>query len=250
MFYKVLNYIKRRIKSRWLMFTDPKRVQLHGINLNLEHESIPKSLRAFFYYGGYEKQEIQILTKNLSPADIVMEIGAGIGFLSSYCAKKIGSQRVHAYEANPKMIPKIQETYKLNEVSPCLHNVLLSENEKEVDFFLEPGFWSSSTIERSAQSEKVLVQSKNINKELDNIKPTFLIIDIEGGEKDLIPLIDFSSIRKIIIEMHPHVIGNDEVSGVIELVLSKGFNLRLDESIGEVLFFELANDSAINKDAA
>jgi FkbM family methyltransferase len=215
-------------------------MSLHGVKLNLNHDNITHQLKSFFYNENYEAEEVGILKNHLKPNDIVMEIGAGIGFLSCYCAQHIGSARVFAYEANPFMINKINETYSLNNVTPEIYNKLLTSKTGKTAFFLEKNFWSSSSIRRSTDSEEVEVVTANINDEIKQKKPSFLIIDIEGGEKDLIPLIDFANnqIQKILIEIHPHVIGERKASELVSCIISNSFNLNLRESKGIVLLFE------------
>src|SRR5207237_906870 len=55
--------------------------------------------------GRYEQDECRLIEQVLSPADVVLEVGAGLGLVSAYCAKRLGSSRVFAYEANPDLEP-------------------------------------------------------------------------------------------------------------------------------------------------
>jgi len=243
MIKKAIRYFMRMLKAKIRKILSVKKMQLRGVWVELTHDNISPELKHFFYNESYESEEIGILSKHLSSHDVVMEIGAGIGFLSTYCAKQIGSDKVFAYEANPFMIEKIKETYKLNSVEPVIKNTLLSNKEENINFYLEKNFWSSSTVKRSEDAECVQVKSSDINNEISQTKPTFLIVDIEGGEKDLIPMIDFknNSIQKIIIEIHPHVIGEYESSKIIESVISQGFAINFKESKGIVFMFERKN---------
>src|SRR3954463_5744859 len=70
--------------------------------------------------GGYERDELRLIGMVLSPSDVVLEIGAGLGIVSAYCAKRVGSNRVFAFEATPDLEPCIRETYALNGVEPTL----------------------------------------------------------------------------------------------------------------------------------
>jgi predicted O-methyltransferase YrrM len=70
--------------------------------------------------GGYEREELRLIGAVLSPADVVLEVGAGLGLVSTYCAQRIGSNRVFAYEADPELESCIRETYHLNRVEPTL----------------------------------------------------------------------------------------------------------------------------------
>jgi hypothetical protein len=49
---------------------------------------------------------------------------------------------------------------------------------------------------------------------------------------------NLSKINKIIIEIHPHIIGKKKSSGLIELILSKGFEMNFDYTSGTVWVFE------------
>jgi len=240
MIKKAIKYFQRMLRAKIRKLLKVKKMQLNGVWVELTHDNISPELKDFFYNESYEGEEIGILSKHLSKDDVVMEIGAGIGFLSTFCAKQIGSDKVFAYEANPFMIDKIKETYKINNVSPTIKNTLLSNKEENINFYLEKNFWSSSTVQRSKDAECVQVKSTDINNEIEQIQPSFLIVDIEGGEKDLIPMIDFqkNNIKKIIIEIHPHVIGEKEASDLIAHIISKGFSLNFKETKGIVFMFE------------
>ena len=240
MIKKGLKYCIKNIKGKIRQLLDVKHMQLHGVSIDLTHENISPALKKFFYYQVYESGEVKILSKHLSDDDVVMEIGAGIGFLSAYCAKAVGSGKVFAYEANPFMIDKIKETYKLNNVTPTIKNILLSNKEQNLNFYLEDEFWSSSTVKRSDSARCVQVNSCDVNVEIKNIQPNFLIIDIEGGEKNLLPMIDFKSnkVKKIIIEVHPHVIGDYEASQIVKYLIDEGFYINFKDSSGIVLMFE------------
>jgi hypothetical protein len=112
--------------------------------------------------------------------------------------------------------------------------------KENLDFYLEKNFWSSLTVKRSDDAKCVQVKSIDINEEINQVKPTFLIVDIEGGEKELIPMIDFknNNIQKIIIEIHPHVIGEYKASKIIEYLIVNGFSMNFKETKGIVFMFE------------
>ncbi len=210
-------------------------VEIEGVKLNIDHPSI-KGIKKFFYENKYEHKEIAILKNVLEEDDVVFEVGAGIGFISTFCAERVN--KVIAYEANPEMIKKIKETYKLNGVNPILKEGILLDKEGEIEFFLEKNFWSSSTIRRSKDSKKIRVRTFNVNKEIEKFDPNFLIIDIEGGEKDLIPIIDYKNINKVLIEFHPDIIGEKLVSNLIKYLIEQGFYLDLYKSIRNVCYFQ------------
>lgn len=212
MINKIVNRLLIEIKYRIRNITKPDDIELYGVKLNINHPSISNELRKFFYNESYEGSEIRVLKKVLTKNDKVLEIGAGIGFISTYCSKQIGSENVVAYEANPKMVEKIKETYQENDIKPTINNIILSNENSEMSFYLEKNFWSSSMVKRNEDAKEIKVKTKNINNEISKYKSTFLIIDIEGGEEHLIPIIDFNAINKVLIELHPSIIGNKSIS--------------------------------------
>ena len=234
---KIVKKIKKQLKYIARRIIQKKIIVIHDVMLNIEHQSINKNLRHHFYKGTYEGEELKVLKQVLTSSDKILEIGAGIGFLSTFCAKFIGDNNVVAYEANPQMIQKIKETYALNDINPTIHNIILSDRDGESDFYLEPEFWASSMIKISDQSKLVKVKTKNINSAITDNKTNFLIIDIEGGEKSLIPLIDFSNITKLLIELHPNILVDNAISIIIQDLLNKGFMLDVLKSYKNVFYF-------------
>lgn len=215
-------------------------IALSGTKVKVRDDAIHPAIRKHFYRATYEQDEVRILSQVLTFDDLVMEIGAGIGFLSSYCAQKVGDKKVYAYEANTRLRPIIEENYRLNKVSPVLINAILSENGGSNEtFYVDSAFWSSSTHKRSTDAEKITVPTLNVNHEISKHNPSILVMDIEGGERELVPIINFaeSEIRKFIIEIHPHVIGDEASSEVISKILSEGFTLDFSLSKPPVYYF-------------
>jgi FkbM family methyltransferase len=131
----------------------------------------------------------------LEKGDRVLEVGAGIGFLSILAAKIVWSENVFCYEANPQLIKTIQRNFELNGYYPILKNCIISESVGFRQFYIENDFWSSSTYKRSHNAKEKDIQTEEINDVLNRYRPNTIIMDIEGGEKDLIPIINFNNIK-------------------------------------------------------
>jgi FkbM family methyltransferase len=179
--------------------------------------------------GAYERPELRMVGARLEANDIVLEIGSGLGFISTYCAKIIGSERVHAFEGNPALESIIRETFKLNKVSPNFEICLIGAANGQVDFYVTKSFWASST-KMIPGGRKTVVPMKSFHQEVSRIKPTFLIIDIEGGETDLFSdaMDSLRSVRKIAIEIHPWVVGADAIDAMERKIIQAGFT-RVEE---------------------
>jgi FkbM family methyltransferase len=216
---------QKRIKKLLRHVHMPAYADNGGILLPTSHPCISPGIRQSIYFGDYESKEIDIVSRKLAKDDVVMEIGAGIGFLSAYCARIVGSDRVFAYEANPALMEVIAATHAKNKVAPTVTNALLGEAEGEREFFLEPEFWASSLCRISDRATSIKVRQISLNAEMALRKPTFLIVDIEGGEYELFGFADLASVRKICLEVHPDVLGDARISEIFRRLFDQGFSL-------------------------
>lgn len=212
-------------------------IEMRGVRIPVDGEFSSKVL-ADLYFGDYEAAEMRIVSKKISKEDVVLEFGGGLGLVSTYCAQLIGSERVFCYEANPAMIKVIKRTYGANRVLPNLTHGLLGTEDGVAELFVGDHFYGASTVSRVAGAKSVKVPSFSINPVIRNLGPTFLIMDVEGGERDLIPVIDFSGIRKMIVELHPGRIGEDGINLVRRRITEAGFSVDVAVSEEKILFVE------------
>ena len=207
----------------------------HGVMLPVKHRLVSPGIAREIYLGDYEAKEIEIISRRLAADDVVFEVGAGLGYLSAYCAKLTGSDRVFTYEANPELIPLIRETHARNNVAPTLINALLAQGEGKREFHLEDDFWASSAHRSGGRS--ITVKQLDLNAELARVKPSFLIVDIEGGEAEFFAGADLSTVQKICVETHPDVLGDRVLSEMFAGLVAQGFALDFSLIRKNVFFF-------------
>ncbi|MBM4385175.1 MAG: FkbM family methyltransferase [Deltaproteobacteria bacterium] len=218
-------------------------MRLHGVWLEVPADASAAHRREV-YAERYERGEARCVLLRLDADDVVMEVGAGVGFVSTLCALRVGSERVTCYEANPALLPRIRETFAANGVSPALVHGVLAREAGEAELFVEREFVSSSLRERSGEARAVRVPRLAVNEELRRVRPTCLVIDIEGGESELLPAIDWTGVRKLVLEVHPHVIGEARVRELIALIEAEGFREERGVSSTRKKFFARASVSA------
>jgi FkbM family methyltransferase len=183
----------------------PREVVLHGVRLALGDTATAAFTRTL-YAERYERGEARCLLRRLASDDVVLEIGAGLGFLATLCAQRIGSERVTACEANPALLPLLRETFARNGVAPALVHGVVSDRAGSAELFVTPEFTGSSTHARPGATP-IAVPRLAVNGLLRERRPTLLVVDVEGGESELLPAIDWTGIRKLVLELHPDVIG-------------------------------------------
>ncbi|OLP18237.1 hypothetical protein BST81_11810 [Leptolyngbya sp. 'hensonii'] len=226
---------RRRILIEQRRRTQPDVIELAGIKLPIG-DHLSQGMREALYGEYYEQSEISILKNQLRPEDIVMEIGTCLGFLASYCAKTIGSDRVFSYEGNPALEAHIRHTYHLNQVNPTQSMCLIGEHHGEATFYIGPSLWSASIIQRDARFQPTQVPVKSFNQELERINPSFLIVDIEGGEYEFMQYARFNSVTKILMELHERVLGQEKIAAVKSQLLAAGFQIDPSQSDPDIIF--------------
>lgn len=219
-------------------------IHSHGLLFPNDTDVLIPRTRQALRQNTYELREFQAVQALVNSDDIVLEIGAGIGFMSTVVAKICKAKSVEAYEANPGLIPYIHKTHQINEVTNVtVHNAVLAENQGEpVDFHVRRNLLASSLDPMQGDSdggvlsvEKVPVH--NINTVLKTLKPTVLICDIEGAEADLLPVADLTGIRCAIVELHPQWIGQKGVQAVFDTMHRAGLTYFPKRSNKKVVTF-------------
>ena len=236
---KRARFISGRIWSSGMsrVFGFPRWVLMNNVWLPCKHPLIASDIAEAIFRGNYESKELKLIGSNLDVADIVLELGSGIGCVSSFCSLVIGSDRVHTVEANPLLVPLIHETFKKNNVSPTLHNVFLGQGEGVEIFHVSDSFWESSSVSHSSEMKKIEVRRVDVNQKLAEISPTFLILDIEGGEGDFFAYADLATVRKICLETHEEEIGGVALSKIFRHLFDVGFTMDFKTVFRNVYFF-------------
>ena len=227
-----------KLKKLAWRFSQPDWADNHGVMLPVKHKLVSPGIAREIYLGDYEAKEIEIISRRLAADDVVFEVGAGLGYLSAYCAKRNGSNKVFTYEANPELIPLIRETHARNGVSPTVTNALLARGSGEREFRIEDDFWASSAHRDGGRA--IMVKQLDLDAELARIQPSFMIVDIEGGEAEFFAGTDLATVKKICVETHPDVLGDQVLSEMFAALVAKGFALDFSLIRKNVFFFHRA----------
>ncbi|WP_437352968.1 FkbM family methyltransferase [Neorhizobium petrolearium] len=216
----------RSLRRHFRTMTNAPTVTISGVRLVSEQGKVPVMLRNHLYREVYEDTERNLLLRVLKPGMRVLEIGAGMGFISLLATKLSGEGNVVSYEANPVLEPLIRENYALNALAPQLRMKAVTLNGGPLSFFQSDNIISSSSHDRNMEARKITVESDAFANVLDEINPDVLVIDVEGAEVELFQIADLRNVRHIIIELHPHIVGEDKINQIIAGLESDGFVIR------------------------
>lgn len=211
-----------------------------GIKFPKDGKFITGMIRGSLKQGSYEAKEADVMLKVVRDGDTVIELGAGIGFMSSYIAANRKVNAVHSFEANPHLIPLIRQVHQINGLENThITNAILGPRKGKVDFHVSAKLLEStlSPVEGSTYDEVVKVDVLNANKVLRDTGANMLVCDIEGAEVDLIPKLDLSNIRAAVIELHPQWIGPEGVNAVFRAFMDGGLAYYARGSTQKVVSF-------------
>jgi FkbM family methyltransferase len=204
---------------------------LHGIRIPIDRDIITDRILYSIIRGRYESTESKALKAHIRSDDRVLELGGGLGLISALASKIVKSGEVVSVEANPRMVHYIAQVHALNGIQATVLNAIVAKSDtaKAAPFYLRKNFWSSSMSPQPADYvETVQVPVRGINELVQQYQPTVAIIDIEGGETELIAGNWPDQLRLIIMEVHTDVIGNDGLQRIKDFFVKAGFSANLN----------------------
>ncbi|MBP2237137.1 FkbM family methyltransferase [Sinorhizobium kostiense] len=221
--------LARSIRKKYRYFVDAKTVTIDGVTLISDRDRIPLYLRDLMYREVYEDTERNILLKILKRGHKVVELGTGLGFISLLAARICGSENVNTYEANPAIESLIRENFRLNNIEPQLHMRAVTRDGRKLSFNAADNIISSSSFERGVSGRTLDVDSEAFSEVLRAHSPDVLIMDVEGGEYELLMSDNLGPIEHILVELHPHIIGREKVNEIRSHLGAKGFAVESND---------------------
>lgn len=225
---------KRAARAYYGWSTRRSVVTVGGVTLPVAHDLSWKVKKRLFT-GRYEETEHRLLSKYLREDDKVVDLGAGLGFLTTFSAKKCGSESVVAYEASPEIVKLAKKTFELNDVNPRIEEkAICSSSQKRKILYLREDFWSASLEEGDEHTDQVIVDTVSLNDVFVKHWPSFVIMDIEGSELEFVSTPIPMCLRTCIIEVHPNKTSENVVTKVHSWLDKEGFDITYD-SRGDVV---------------
>ena len=225
---------------------NPNAIVLSGVTIPIDENIFSPTVITAMRSGKYENRESHVLPNILKEGDRVLEIGAGVGYISTLAARDSRTAAIRVYEANPFLIPVIKNVHKINKVDgiEVINRVLSnSKPDSKSKFYLRKDFWGSSLAEEPWDYEGTIdVQNASFSKEIEAFNPTLIICDIEGGELDLFLGAELNRVERVYMEVHQEVIGGLGMKRLFEAMSDKGFYYNQWHSCGAVVLFSKVNE--------
>lgn len=135
--------------------------------------------------GEWEPETFQILNKFLTPDSIVFDIGAWVGPISLYASRI--AKEVFAFEPDPVASRTLETNIELNHIENIkVYPVAVSNKDGHIDIGARTEFGDSMTSELWSKN-MIRVPSFLFSRIGQEHSPTFIKMDIEGGEYYALP---------------------------------------------------------------
>ena len=225
------------VKNHWLAGIDEDRMRwlrrgyegmLSMVNLGRGvprtingRESIRVSPRHRYVDETYEPEVFELLMREMSPDDVVFDIGAYIGIYAIILSRHLGENgRVHAFEPAPESAKLLLEHLELND---ACHKVSVWQCGVSSQCGRARLFASSAHIQNSFSADAFDDQSPTAAVEVpvvsidafcarESVRPTWVKVDTEGWEMHVLEgaenLISTEAHVRFIVEMHPYAWGS------------------------------------------
>ena len=188
--------------------------KIHGIKLELTEDPMNKIItREMVNYG--------IENLPLTKEDKILDIGAHVGIFSITMAKLYPQVNIEAYEPVKENFEKLVKNIKLNGVKNVIpHNYGITMDARNI--YLAKTSHENSGSFREGLNGGIKCDSVSMKMVMNDVKPTFIKIDCEGFEKELLInsgiLEELKKVKYIRGELHKKEEAN-EIIDFIQLII-------------------------------
>ncbi|MBD2436138.1 FkbM family methyltransferase [Nostoc sp. FACHB-110] len=223
-----------KIVKNWLKFQLRKTLAIPVLedSVNLLRSKIPRDDQGLFgisywYEGNLWEPPVQIALRDLcKPGDVVFDVGANFGGLTTVMSRMVGPRGVVcAFEASPRIIDKCQRNIVLSGCNnvQVYHVAIYSKSHEKVPIYLgshlnDSIYASNSNTDIPAFNISTLALDDFIN--FTGLVPNLVKMDIEGAEFDAI-----KGMLNTIVTAKPHLILETQPQDTqcLDLLREKGY---------------------------
>ncbi len=214
--------------------------ELSGVSLDVPDRLLTPRIRDRLETGRYEANEARAAQLMIDYGDRVLELGAGVGYISTICAMLAGSQNVMSVEANPKLLNTARTNLDRNdcEEAVLLHGAIVGKPVRGDHVYLKGAnaFWACS-LGTAEDEGAISVPALVFGDLLEAHKPTVVIMDIEGAEADLFNIPWPDCVRVVTLELHPNRYRDTAIKHIFDNMSEAGFVYAPDLSRGALVGF-------------
>lgn len=237
-FLREIPFRLKRVRYHWLRSKLTGRLvelrgntwMLDGLRFSLDNPAIDISTKGRFFRGTYEDDGRTMVRRHIIRELPVIEGGGSIGVTSCIINRLLQDPTAHlVLEPNPALLPTLEKNCDQNGCKFQILHAALDEHGPTATFHLHKKCIGGS-VQRVTGSP-ITVPAVTVGGLLAKTgwKKISLVLDIEGGEIDLIneeSQILRDHVAALIVEMHPFISGSLVVAASLQKLEHLGFTLR------------------------
>lgn len=225
--YRLINKIN---KDKYKIVT----VNGSKMYIHLDDDGISKDL---YLYKEREKFATECLKSFIKEDDVIIEIGANIGYYVLLETKIAKKGKIFAIEPMPFSRKLLTMNVKLNNVENVeIYHFAIGDQNKEQEFYIYKqinisGFNLKSYGNLvSTKKVRIMTLDNFIEKYLGDTLPTVLRMDVEGFEYNVIKGA-MNTIRncnelRIFMEIHPHILSQEQLNELLGILENNTFKIK------------------------
>ena len=214
-------------------------VEINGVTLVLPASLAVEEILNKLRNGTYEEDEARAVERCVQPGSRVLELGTGIGYVSTLAARAAGAENVLSVEANPDLIPVIEANLARNGQGgvTLLHGAVSGEvTEGSTAEFHMADFFTASSLSRKG-GRQVTVPLIPIQDLIVAHRPHVILMDVEGAEEHLFDRPWKCPLRYFVLELHPKKYGPEVIKKIVDFMSAKGLTYDPVVSSRKILGF-------------
>lgn len=225
----------RSINNSIISYIKPDFVEIRG------HKMVIDSLDNLYLdiFKTHDEFETKFVQKIIKKGDIVIDVGAHMGYYSLLFAKLVGKEgKVFAFEPDPKNFSRVERNVKLNNYTNIvLIQKAVSDKTGDATLYLGDLSGGNSIISTKNNQKKIPIETIKLDDFFeDKIKVDFVKLDAEGFEYSIIhgmkSILSQNKELVLLVEFFPTLIKKAGVDPIeyLKLLSVNGFKLyELDE---------------------
>ena len=199
-------------------------LNVHGVRVPIRYGEVSEEIWSALKTGRYEANEARRIPRAIRPGDRVLELGAGLGVITSIIAA-VDDVRVWSFEADPQTAQLAKRVIDLNCNGNVVSPTAFSPQARPRQFHSTGGRTSGCRrdLPNKGPYERVIeITSRDIDDFIRKHRINALVMDVEGAELELLQNACLPGIERVFLELHDHLYGLAGVRAISAAMARRG----------------------------